>query len=316
MQLIPHNLKINFMGLAWIAVPISFALMAMSVYLWIDMGDSKYGVDYRGGTEMVLAFNQSTDSEAIRKALDKAGFGEVVVQAFEEFSGGEVRQFSIRVGDDGDSGVVKAKVQDALKVNFSDKFSILKSDTVGPTIGEELRNKAFLAVTVSFIGILIYIWFRFESAFAFGAIIATLHDVVIATGIYLLCDRQITASYLAAALTLVGYSVNDTVIVFDRIREEILKHKDFDLNEVVNLAINSTLSRTVITSLLTLFSAAALLIYGGGAIADLSLFMVVGIIVGAYSSIFIASPYVVIWDYLFISKGKRKSKGKAQAKAA
>lgn len=315
MELIPTNTKINFMGLAWFFVPISLIVTAMACYIWIERGDDKYSVDYRGGTEIVIKMQDAANAEDLRSLLTNAGFAEPVVQAFQEFDT-EGREFSIRVEDSGDSEGVKAKVAAAVKVKYAEKFEILKSDTVGPTIGAELRTKAIYALIVSLIGILIYICVRFEMAFAVGAVFATAHDIFFATGIYLLFDRQISASYLAAVLTLVGYSVNDTVIVFDRIREEILKNKDFDLKTVVNKAINETLSRTVITSLLTLFSAAALLFYGGGALADLSLFMFVGIIVGAYSSIFIASPIVVLWDYLFISKNKSTAKAKVASNAA
>ena len=313
MRLLPTDLKIDFMGMSRYWIMLSLLLIAGSVYLWVDMGDLKYSVDYRGGTEVVVKFRESTGAEEVRKNLAAQGVGDPLVQAFEEFNF-KSQEFSIRVGESKSGENVKLKIEQALKVNFQDKFEILKSDVVGPTIGEELRKKAFISMIVGLVGILIYVAVRFEFAFALGAVLALFHDVIIATGIYLLCGRQISGAYLAAALTLVGYSVNDTIIIFDRIREEILKSKDFELVEVVNRAINATLSRTIITSLLTLFSAVALLLYGGGAIADLSLFLVVGIVVGSYSTIFIASPIVVMWERLVLSRGEKKRQAVAGAR--
>ena len=289
-KIIPDHVNFDFIGKAKYAIPFSILLIALSFYVWFEKGNDKYGVDYMGGTEIVVKLAETGNSQTIRDALNTAGMTSATVQAFENGS----HDFSIRLG--GSEKDVKKHVETALRAQFSDKFSIEKTDIVGPTIGKELRSKAILAVIFGLLGIMVYVGFRFEFAFALGAVGALLHDVIVCTGIYLLCGREINASTLAAALTIIGYSVNDTIVVFDRVREEILKSKKFDLPEVVNHCINATLSRTIITHLLTFFSAVALLVYGGGAIFDLSLFMTLGIISGTYSTMYIASPIVIYWD--------------------
>ncbi|RMD88052.1 MAG: protein translocase subunit SecF [Candidatus Dadabacteria bacterium] len=290
MELVSPKLNFDFLAKSKYAVIISLAVICYSFYLWFSLGGDKYGVDYKGGTEVVVQFKKEIKSDKIRKALKESGIATAIVQSFEEGT----REFSIRVGGSDES--VKANIKKALDSGFKDSYEIEKIDVVGPTIGKELRRKALMAVIFGLVGMLIYISVRFEFAFALGAVVALFHDVVVCTGVYLLCGREISASTLAAALTIVGYSVNDTIIIFDRCREYILKTKKFNLVEVMNASINSTLGRTIITSLLTLFSALALLLYGGGAIADLSLYLVVGVITGTYSTIFIACPVVIAWD--------------------
>ncbi len=290
MRILPENTNINFLSKAPIAITISVLLIIGSFYLWFSKGESKYGVDYKGGTEVIVAFTEETSAQAIRDTLEKGGVSSALVQSFEKGS----NQFSVKVS--GSDDTAKAGIASALKAGFSDKFKIERTDVVGPTIGEELRAKALVATIFGMLGILAYIAFRFEFAFALGAVVAVFHDVIVCTGVYLLMGHEINASTLAAALTIVGYSVNDTIVIFDRVREEILKSKKFDITELINRCINATLSRTIITNLLTFLSALALLMYGGGAIADLSLYMVVGIVVGTYSTMFIASPIVIAWD--------------------
>ena len=196
---------------------------------------------------------------------------------------------------------MKSSLRDTFNENIfkgdkkKDDFEILKIDYVGPTAGEELRTQALIAIIISVIGILIYISVRFEFAFALGAIVALFHDIVIGLGIYLLLGDTISVTTLAAALTLLGYSVNDTIVIFDRIREKLITAKSYVLENVINEALTEMLSRTIITSILTLFSAVALLIFGGGEIRDLSLFLVVGIVIGCYSTVFIASPVALWW---------------------
>ena len=290
MRILPQDTNINFLGKAPIAITLSILLVIGSFYIWFSKGESKYGVDYKGGTEVVVALTEATSAEAIRDALEKGGVQSATVQSFEKGS----NQFSIKVS--GSDNAAKASIENSLKSAFSDKFKIERTDVVGPTIGEELRAKALVATIFGMLGILAYIAFRFEFAFALGAVVAVFHDVIVCTGVYLFMGHEINASTLAAALTIVGYSVNDTIVIFDRVREEILKSKKFEITELINRCINATLSRTIITNLLTLLSALALLIYGGGAIADLSLYMVVGIVIGTYSTMFIASPIVIAWD--------------------
>lgn len=307
MKLLPENTNIDFLGKAKYAVTLSVLAIAASIYIWIAKGESKYGVDYKGGTEVVVAMTEAIESQAVRDALSKGGIDTATVQSFEMGS----HEYSIKVA--GSDEAARKNIESALKTAFGDKFTIERTDVVGPTIGEELRAKAMIAVLFGMIGILLYIAFRFEFAFALGAVVAVFHDVIVCTGVYLLFGREINASSLAAALTIVGYSVNDTIVIFDRVREEILKSKKFDITELINRCINATLSRTIITNLLTFLSALALLLYGGGAIADLSFYMVVGIVVGTYSTMFVASPIVIAWDRW--SQARAAAKGAVGAKS-
>ncbi len=290
--------KFDFIAKRWYAYTVSLLLVLLTVFMWITKGVEKYGIDYVGGHEIVVSLPKDSKSSKIRKVLEDAGTKDFVVQAFDLGSG----DFSIKLpGDSGDSASVLAPIEKALKAEFKD-VTIEKTDFVGPTIGSELKRKAIISIIVGLVGILIYITVRFEFAYALGAVVALFHDVVVSLGIYLLCGMTLSMATLAAALTIVGYSVNDTIIIFDRVREELFHSKGLTLKEIFNKSINSTLSRTIITSLLTLFSALALLVFGGGSIADLSLFLVVGIITGSYSTIFIASPIALAWEERAIAK--------------
>ncbi len=295
MELIPRQTNIDFMRFRCIAALISLTLISFSLYLWFSKGDSKYGVDYRGGHEVVVKIGGEAEADNIRSALTKDGFEDAIVQSFEQGSS----QYSIRVGDLpglGDTKAVRDKIEAVLKAAFSDQVEILKTDYVGPTIGAELRVRGLIAVSVGLLAMLLYITFRFELAFGIGAVVAVFHDVIISTGGYLLAGHTLNGASLAAALTIVGYSVYDTVVIFDRVREEILRHRDFELAQLLNEAVNAMLSRTIITHMLTFFSVLALLLFGGGAISDLSLFLVVGVLSGSYSTIFIASPVALAWN--------------------
>lgn len=287
------NLNIDFIGKRYFAYLLSFILIAVSVYKWVTLGDQKYGLDYTGGLEIVARIEGEAGSEGIRKVLFDVGYQNIMVQSFEPAT----KEYSIRLGGIIDQAEESKKgIEQALVAAYPKGVEVLKTDYVGPAVGQELKRQAILAIVIALIGMLIYIAFRFELAFAVGAVMAIFHDVIIATGVYLLTGERLSMAALAAALTLVGYSVNDTIVVFDRIREEIIKRRDEDLVGVINYSLNVTLSRTVITSLLTLFSAIGILIFGGGALREISMYLVSGIIVGTYSTIFIASPVALAWS--------------------
>ncbi len=302
MEFVSKKLHWDFIGKWPIAVTLSVLLTIGSFWLWFEQGEAKYGVDFRGGHDILVKVGDSANSETIREALTKHEVPDAIVQAFEAGS----QQFSIRLGGEQAEGtseidrakIVRGKVETALKTEFPTSVEILRTDYVGPTVGKELRTKALIATMLGLIGILIYLTVRFEFAFAFGAVIAVFHDVIMTTGFYLLAGFQINMSTIAAALTILGYSVHDTIVIFDRVREEIYKRKEFNLVAVMNDAINTTMSRTIITSMLTLFSVGALLIFGGGSLADLSFYLFVGTVCGTYSTVYIASPVVLAWDYL------------------
>jgi preprotein translocase subunit SecF len=287
-----QDTRFDFLGKRYWAFGFSIILIAASFAIWFRTGDEKFGTDFRGGHEIIVDLAQLDDvnATAIRNAL--SSLPDPVVQSFSASSG----QYTIRIAGDAPAQEVRDSVVSLLKERFSGEVEIIQADFVGPTIGKELRKSALIAVIFGLLGILIYISLRFEFAFALGTVVALFHDVIISFGAYLYAQHTINMATLAAALTIVGYSANDTIIVFDRVREEILKRQRFDLKEVMNTAINATLSRTFITSLTTLFSAAALLIFGGGSINDLAFFLVVGIITGTYSTVFIAAPVALLWD--------------------
>ncbi len=284
--------QIDFLGKFPLAVIFSLLTMAGSIYLFISLGESKYGVDFTGGHEFLVRPGAPTNSDSVRSALAENGYENAVVQAFEKGS----NQYLIRLGgNQGDSITLKEKISGVIKAKFSDASEILRQDFVGPTVGSELRKKAVIAVVVALIGMLIFISIRFELAFAMGAVVALFHDVIVSTGIYLLSGQTFSMGALAAALTVVGYSVNDTIVIFDRIREELHKSSRYNLVELMNRCINMMLSRTLITHLVTFFATASLYFFGGGAIADLSLYLLAGIIAGSYSTIYIACPVVLLW---------------------
>jgi preprotein translocase subunit SecF len=284
--------KIDFLGVFGYAVVFSLLLMVGSVYLFITKGEAKYGVDFTGGYEFLVSAAENGGADAVRIALNEKGFENAVVQSFEIGS----NQYLVRLeGDQTESDALKTKVKEIMTAKFGAASDILRQDFVGPTVGSELRTKALIAVIVALAGILAFISFRFEFAFALGAVVALFHDVIISTGVYLLSGQTFSMGAVAAALTIVGYSVNDTIVIFDRIREELNHRPKYNLIEVMNECINMMLSRTLITHILTLFSAAALYFFGGGAISDLSLFLLAGIVTGSYSTIYIACPVVILW---------------------
>lgn len=291
MELISRNLNIDFLSKAKYAIAFSLLLIIGSFYIWFQQGEAKYGIDYTGGNEFIISA-PAAKIEGLRSSLKKASLEDAIVQEFEKGSG----EFSIRLsGDFQEANSLKEKILNSIKSEDA-TATVISANFVGPTVGAELRRSAMIAMIIGLIGMLAYITFRFEFSFALGAVCALAHDVIISMGVYLFFDLPLSMVTLAAAMSIVGYSLNDTIIIFDRVREEMLKRKDFTMNEVVNYSINATLSRTVITSLLTLFSALALLVFGGGAIKELSLFLVAGIIVGSYSTIFIASPVALAWE--------------------
>jgi preprotein translocase subunit SecF len=291
-ELIKSDIKIDFMSKRLLCALLSLVMFAGSVFIFLQKGDSKYGTDFSGGHEFLVSFTGEQDSDSIRKGLAAQGLNDARVQKFQ----GANNEYSIRLSEVADVEVVRTKMQTALSAAFGDSAKIDKTDYVGPTVGAELRRSALLAVALSTVGMLIYIALRFEFAVGLGTIVALIHDVTIATGIYLISGHMIGMATLAGALTIVGYSVNDTVVIFDRVREERRKKRSYTMKDVVNEALNFTLSRTVITHVLTLFSALALYIVGTGEIKDLSLYLVAGIVLGAYSTIFVVSPIVVWWE--------------------
>lgn len=287
--------KFDFLGKRYIAIALSTILIAGSWVMFFQRGDANFNVDFTGGTSLIYRFEDRQPIEVVRAALDEAGFANAMIQyerdiAIEE-GGKHGELLDIRVGyDQGDAA------REFLREHFADAgFELVQTESIGPQIGAELKRSGIIAIVMAMIGIVIYLSLRFEFAFAIGAIVAVFHDVLIAVGLYTLFGYQISLPIVAALLTIVGYSVNDTIIIFDRIREDLKLMKHTSYKDVCNISINQTLSRTILTSATTLITVSMLLVFGGGAINDFALVLVIGIVAGTYSTIFIATPVALLW---------------------
>lgn len=281
-----RNPKVNFIGKRKIAYVISATIIAVGLFAFVKAGDKNFGIDFTGGTIQQFRFENQLSIEKARESLREIGLGASPIQQF-----GQNREIIIRTFEDTSDAVID-KFRDVFKDN---PFEVLRIEKVGPAIGKDLREKAVWALFYAIIGICLYISFRFEFKFAIAAIAALLHDVLICIGAIALTGREISLPVIAALLTVVGYSINDTIVVFDRIREGRRLMKRSDFKTVINTSINQTLSRTILTSVTTLVVVAALYFLGGEVINDFAFVLMIGVIVGTYSSIFIASPILVDW---------------------
>lgn len=285
--------KIDFMRLRWGAAILSVSLIVISAVVAYQRGAANFGVDFTGGQQLSLSFRADARPgvDALRTAFTDAGVRDSAIQYQRSGQGeNQTEVLSVKVASP-EEGMM---VQDVLKEQFADsQFKRLQEDTVGPQVGRELQKSGLIAIGLSLIGMIIYITIRFEFSFAIGAVVGLLHNLLITIGLYCLFHRQFNMTTIAALLTVLGYSVNDTIVVFDRIREtRKLRQGRLDA-DIVNESVNITLSRTLLTSLTTLLSVTALMIFGGGAIFDFALAMSIGVVAGTYSSTFIASPVML-----------------------
>ncbi len=290
----PHGTRIDFMQFKGLCFALSILAMAISLGLFFFKG-LNYGVDFKGGSLIeVQSKSGPADLGALREKLGGLGLGDVQIQSF-----GAPEDVLIRVeeqpGGDGAQQVGLKKVTDAL----GDGYTQRRVEVVGPAVSSELRRTGIIAVLASILAIITYVWFRFEWQFAVGTVVALLHDVLVTVGIFSLFNMEFDLSIVAALLTILGYSVNDTVVVSDRIRENLRKFKKMEINDLLNLSINETLSRTILTGVTTIAVLIALYIFGGEVIRNFTFAMLFGVIIGTYSSIFIAAP---ILDYLGIKR--------------
>ena len=283
--------KVDFMGKRWVAAVLSLAILAGSAFVAWQRGAQNFGVDFTGGQQLTLEFAQKADVDALRQAFAGAGIRDVAIQYQRSGTGdqqSEVLALKVASPEEG------AAAQQALATRFAaNGFKLIQEDTVGPQVGKELQRSGLVAIGLSLVGMIIYITIRFEFSFAIGAVVGLLHNLLITIGLYCVFHRQFTTTTIAALLTVLGYSVNDTIVVFDRIREtRKLRAGRLDAG-IVNESVNATLSRTLLTSLTTLLSVAMLMVFGGGSIFDFALAMFIGVVAGTYSSIFIASPVML-----------------------
>ena len=292
MQLFKHETRFDFMGQIKAAMIISGIVILIGLGSVVFSGGLKYGIDFAGGTLVQLQFKNPPDIEVIRDGLKTIGLGESTIQEF-----GSKKDILIRVERSEEKlEAVGAMVKRSLSGKFnSDEIIVERVEMVGPKVGRDLREKALLSILYAIIGIVIYISWRFEFQYAIAAIIALMHDVLVTMGAFSILDKEFTLVIVAAFLTIIGYSLNDTIVVFDRIRENLRRKGKLSLSEIINSSINQTLSRTLLTSGTTLLVVLALFFFGGEIIHDFSFALLVGVFVGTYSSIFIASVFLVYW---------------------
>jgi preprotein translocase subunit SecF len=288
------NTHIDFLGKKYIAFALSgiLAILGIVAIVQISRGHANLGIDFAGGTAIQLKFEKPIVLHDVRLALEKAGLKDFDLQDLPTEN-----KILIRMKKTGEElGHVADSVTAVLSQEFPDNKYVVDSTTViGPKVGGRLRADAAKAIVVAVIGLLIYVAFRFEVRFGVGATVATFHDVLAVLGLFFIMGKEINLILVTALLTIAGYSLTDTVVVFDRIRENLkLKQKE-DVQTVMNASINEVLSRTIITSATVLFTSLALFFFGGEVIHDFSLAMIMGVVVGTYSSIFVASPVVLLW---------------------
>ena len=290
-HLIPENTSINFLSLKSIFLSISlFVVLISLIASWII--GLNFGIDFRGGVLLELrSKNGFANISELRSKLNRFDLGEVSIQEF-----GKPTDALIRIqkqdGDEKSQDAKLNKVKEMLSINYE----IRRTEFVGPTVGEELKRNGFWAVVVALFGILMYIWFRFEWQFALSAILALFHDVIATIGLFVFTGLEFNLSTVAAVLTIAGYSVNDTVVVFDRVRENLRKSKSAEQLSIINKSLNETLGRTITTSLTTLLALLAIYFVGGEVISDFTLAMIWGVLIGTYSSIFVASAFLTFFN--------------------
>ncbi|HIE44073.1 MAG TPA: protein translocase subunit SecF [Candidatus Omnitrophica bacterium] len=276
--------NIDFMRYRKIAFLISSSLIVIGLIAFFIRGKTIFGIDFTGGTLIRYKFQQTVDVGDIRTALERGGVEKSIIQSYDGGRGILVRT----------SGERRKEIEEIIQSNFSSSVpKVVEERTIGPVVGELLKRKALFAVIFAMIGILLYIGWRFEFKFGFCAVVCLIHDVLFTIGIFALTGREISLPVVAAFLTIVGYSLNDTIVVFDRIRENLKISRRKLHPSIVNSSINQVLSRSVITSLTTLLTVLTLLFLGGAVVRDFAFALAIGIVIGTYSSVYIASPLLM-----------------------
>ena len=284
--------NIDFLSMRRFGFVISGSFILAGIVSLLLQGGPRLSIDFTGGTLAQIRFEEAPDIAKVRSALESLDVGIGEVQTF-----GTPNEILIRLQLSQNAENLTSELKAALQAQFPDQsIDFRRVETVGPKIGSELKGKAFFAVFTAIIGILIYISIRFELKFAIGAIVALIHDVLITLGVFSILNYEISLAIIAAFLTIVGYSLNDTIVVFDRVRENMKLLKNIDYKTIFNKSINESLSRTIITSLTTFAVVFTLYIAGGEVIRYFAFAMIVGVIVGTYSSIYVASPVVFLWQ--------------------
>lgn len=305
MELIKPNTKIDFVGKIKYALILSWVLIGIGLVSMMMKGGLRYGIDFQGGTLFQIKFAKQVTAGEIRQALKEIKIEAGSVQNFG--SEGE-NEYLINIETMvPDLEQFSETVREQLVKKFGkDSFEMRRTEIVGPKVGKDLRQRAMLAVALSCLGMLIYMWFRFEFRFGLGAVLGLVHDVLITLGALSITNTPIDLPVVAALLTIVGYSVNDTIIVCDRIRENMPKMTKDKFSNIINISVNQTLSRTILTVGTVFMATLALFLFGGGVIHDFAFAMLVGTITGTYSSIYVACPVAIYWEKLFVPKKRQR----------
>lgn len=298
-RLIPAETKLEFLKFHRQAIVVSIVMMLVSVVLVATVG-LNYGIDFRGGTLIEIKTKGPANMGSLRSQLGSLGLGDVQIQEF-----GAPDEVLIRVEQQQGGDANQQDVITQVKGTLGDTVEYRRVEIVGPTVSGELIRSGATAIFVAILVVLIYIWFRFEWQFGIGAVIALIHDVTLTLGLFSILQLEFNLSIIAAFLTIVGYSLNDTVVVYDRVREMLRKYKKMMLPELLDLSINKTLSRTVLTSCTTLIALLALYFFGGEVIRGFTFAMIWGVLIGTYSSVFVASPLLL---YLGVKRDWSKNK--------
>jgi preprotein translocase subunit SecF len=299
LRIIPDGTTFKFMSFRLWSFPFSAFLSIVAVVAFFSLG-MNFGIDFKGGTVIEMRSKAGAlNVGEIRSVVDKLGFGDVEVQ---EFGGGN--EFSMRFALQPGGDAVQQEVVKKVREVFKDKFEERRVEVVGPRVSAELVQNGTIGVLTSLLAVLIYLWFRFEWQFALAAVIATMHDLILTIGFFAISRIEFNMTSIAAVLTIVGYSLNDTVVVFDRIREMMRKYKKISTEDLLDLSINTTLARTVMVSFTAALALVALAFFGGTVIESFSFAMLFGVVVGTYSSIFIAAPVLI---YLGLKAGSGRA---------
>jgi preprotein translocase subunit SecF len=312
LRLVPEKTNINFFAIQWVTFGASIFMMLASLVLVFTVG-LNFGIDFRGGTTIRTESTSPVDVAAYREALTTLELGDVSISevfdpSFRPDQHVSMIRISARDGEEAVTPELIAEVEMALEtVDPSISFPAVES--VGPKVSQELITSALLAVIAGAVGILFYVWVRFEWQFAVGTVAALIHDVLVTVGIFALFQIRFDLTIVAALLTILGYSVNDTVVIFDRLRENLAKYKQMPLREMMNLTANETLSRTIMTASTTLISLIVLLIFGGDVIRGFVFAMLVGVILGTYSTLYMAKNIVLMLGIDRSDKPKAPGKG-------
>jgi len=294
--------NINFVSKFKKANIVSIIVFILSV-IFITFKGLNYGIDFKGGTLIELRTEKTTQASLIRESLNSMNLGDVNVKRF-----GKDGDYLIKVEQKNSNNNLIPEIKKTLVDNLNTEVDFRRVENVGPKVSSELLESSIIAISLALAAMLFYIWVRFEWQFSVGSIIALFHDVVITLGIFSVLSLEINLSIIAAVLTIVGYSMNDTVVIYDRIRENLFKYTKISIGDVSNLSINETLSRTIITSVTTLLALFSIYILGGEILRGFSFAMILGVIIGTYSSIFVASPILKFFKVSYKTLEKEEEK--------